>query len=318
MSPINGPRSQWSHSRGNVRRFIESTALPPIDDDHQRKTGLAAARAAVEAGGIRITTPDPDIPQHVTAAAFFDVDNTLIQGNSLIALGYQLFKRRYIKLGDIFPYLIAQVRYRVFGSELPDAMASGREKALSVVKGQSVEELTQLCTDIVENHLVDRTYNGTRELAAMHIAAGEQVWLVSATPVQVGQALAGRLEFTGTLGTVAEEKDGKFTGRLVGDILHGPGKAHAVQALAEAQGLDLKECTAYSDSVNDIPMLSLVGTPVAINPDRQLRKHAEKNGWLIRDYRPVRRAFTEAFIPLLVVGGVVALMKGWKAAQRKR
>ena len=318
MSPINGPRSQWSHSRGNVRRFIESTALPPIDDDHQRKAGLAAARAAVEAGGIRITTPDPDIPQHVTAAAFFDVDNTLIQGNSLIALGYQLFKRRYIKLGDIFPYLIAQVRYRVFGSELPDAMASGREKALSVVKGQSVEELTQLCTDIVENHLVDRTYNGTRELAAMHIAAGEQVWLVSATPVQVGQALAGRLEFTGALGTVAEEKDGKFTGRLVGDILHGPGKAHAVQALAEAQGLDLKECTAYSDSVNDIPMLSLVGTPVAINPDRQLRKHAEKNGWLIRDYRPVRRAFTEAFIPLLVVGGVVALMKGWKAARRKK
>ena len=318
MSPINGPRSQWSHSRGNVRRFIESTALPPIDDDHQRKAGLAAARAAVEAGGIRITTPDPDIPQHVTAAAFFDVDNTLIQGNSLIALGYQLFKRRYIKLGDIFPYLIAQVRYRVFGSELPDAMASGREKALSVVKGQSVEELTQLCTDIVENHLVDRTYHGTRELAAMHIAAGEQVWLVSATPVQVGQALAGRLEFTGALGTVAEEKDGKFTGRLVGDILHGPGKAHAVQALAEAQGLDLKECTAYSDSVNDIPMLSLVGTPVAINPDRQLRKHAEKNGWLIRDYRPVRRAFTEAFIPLLVAGGVVALAKGWKAARRKK
>ena len=318
MSPINGPRSQWSHSRGNVRRFIESTALPPIDDNHQRKAGLAAARAAVEAGGIRITTPDPDIPQHVTAAAFFDVDNTLIQGNSLIALGYQLFKRRYIELRDISPYLITQVRYRVFGSELPDAMAQGREKALSVVKGQSVEELTQLCTDIVENHLVDRTYNGTRELAAMHIAAGEQVWLVSATPVQVGQALAGRLEFTGALGTVAEEKDGKFTGRLVGDILHGPGKAHAVQALAEAQGLDLKECTAYSDSVNDIPMLSLVGTPVAINPDRQLRKHAEKNGWLIRDYRPVRRAFTEAFIPLLVVGGVVALMKGWKAAQRKK
>ena len=197
-------------------------------------------------------------------------------------------------------------------------MAQGREKALSVVKGQSVEELTQLCTDIVENHLVDRTYNGTRELAAMHIAAGEQVWLVSATPVQVGQALAGRLEFTGALGTVAEEKDGKFTGRLVGDILHGPGKAHAVQALAEAQGLDLKECTAYSDSVNDIPMLSLVGTPVAINPDRQLRKHAEKNGWLIRDYRPVRRAFTGALVPVLVAGGIVGLVKGWKRARGKK
>ena len=309
MSPINGPRPQWSHSRGNVRRFIEETALPPIDDAHQREAGLAAAHAAVEAGGMRVTDPDPDIPQHVTAAAFFDVDNTLIQGNSLIALGYQLFKRHFITLGDIFPYLIAQVQYRVFGSELPDAIAQGREKALSVVKGQSVEELKKMCSDIVDNHLIERTYGGTRELAAMHIAAGEQVWLVSATPVQVGQALAGRLGFTGALGTVAEEEDGKFTGRLVGDILHGPGKAHAVQALAETQGLNLKECTAYSDSSNDIPMLSLVGTPVAINPDRQLRKHAEKHGWLIRDYRPVRRAFTGAIIPAAVIAGVFAAFR---------
>ena len=93
----------------------------------------------------------------------------------------------------------------------------------------------------------------------MHLAAGQQVWLVSATPVQIGQALAEALGFTGALGTVAEEDDGKFTGRLVGDILHGPGKKHAVAALAALQQLDLSQCTAYSDSINDLPMLEMVG-----------------------------------------------------------
>lgn len=311
---------QWSRSRGNVRRFIEETALPPIDDAHQRAAGEAAAQAASAHStpaldaGVRVNDPDPDIPQHAEAAAFFDVDNTLIQGNSLIALGYQLFKRKFLTLGEIFPYLVAQVRYRVFGSELPDAIAQGREKALSVVKGQSVEELRRLCAEIVDNHLVDRTYGGTRDLGAMHIAAGEQVWLVSATPVQVGEALAERLGFTGALGTVAEEEDGKFTGRLVGDILHGPGKAHAVEALAAAQGLNLKECTAYSDSANDIPMLSLVGTPVAINPDRTLRKHAAQHGWLIRDYRPVRRVVTSALVPVAALAGAAGVI----AVRRRR
>ena len=133
----------------------------------------------------------------------------------------------------------------------------------------------------------------------MHLAAGQQVWLVSATPVQIGQALAARLGFTGALGTVAEAEDGVFTGRLVGDILHGPGKRHAVAALAALQQLDLKQCTAYSDSINDIPMLSMVGTPVAVNPDRALRKHAQDKGWEIRDYRSVRKAAVPATVAVV-------------------
>lgn len=302
---------------GNLRRYLEETALPPIDDAHQRTAGEAAASAASSTVGQsaeRVTEPDPDIPQHTTAAAFFDVDNTLIQGNSLIALGYQLFKRGFLTLSEIFPYLVAQGRYRLFGEELPDAIAQGREKALSFITGWSVSELRDLCAELVDAHLIARTYTGTRELASMHINAGEQVWLVSATPVQVGQILAERLGFTGALGTVAEEEDGQFTGRLVGDILHGPGKAHAVAALAKAQGLNLEECTAYSDSANDIPMLSMVGTPVAINPDSQLRKHAAKHGWLIRDYRPVRRVFLSVLVPL----GAVAGIGGGLAWRRRR
>ena len=103
----------------------------------------------------------------------------------------------------------------------------------------------------------------------MHLDAGQQVWLVTATPYELAATIATRLGLTGALGTVAESVDGVFTGRLVGDILHGAGKAHAVRSLAIREGLNLRRCTAYSDSFNDVPMLSLVGTAVAINPDAE-------------------------------------------------
>ena len=278
--------AQWSQSQGNLRRFLEDRVIPPLDDDAQRTAGRQ-----------KITPPDPEIPQDTEAAAFFDVDNTLIQGSSLILLAQGLFKKRFITLSELVPALRKQIRYRVSGSENADDIAEGREQALAVVKGKSVAELKQACREIVDNRMLEKSYADTIELAAMHLAAGQQVWLVSATPVQIGQALAETLGFTGALGTVAEEEDGKFTGRLVGDILHGPGKKHAVAALAALQQLDLSKCTAYSDSINDLPMLEMVGSPVAINPDRALRKHAKAQGWAVRDYRSVRRVVRAGVIP---------------------
>ena len=124
----------------------------------------------------------------------------------------------------------------------------------------------------------------------MHLDAGQQVWLVTATPYELAITIARRLGLTGALGTVAESVDGVFTGRLVGEILHGPGKAHAVRSLAIREGLNLKRCTAYSDSYNDVPLLSLVGTAVAVNPDSHLRDLARKRGWEIRDFRTARKA----------------------------
>ena len=302
--------------------------MPPLDDDAQRPAGRAAAAAAVEetfginiddftlgvdsvggafetAGRQKITPPDPEVPQDTEAAAFFDVDNTLIQGSSLILLAQGLFKKRFITLSELAPALRKQIRYRVSGSENADDIAEGREQALAIVKGKSVAQLKQACREIVDNRMLEKSYADTIELASMHLAAGQQVWLVSATPVQIGQALAETLGFTGALGTVAEEEDGKFTGRLVGDILHGPGKKHAVAALAALQQLDLSKCTAYSDSINDLPMLEMVGSPVAINPDRALRKHAKAQGWAVRDYRSVRRVVRAGAVPaVLAVAGV--------------
>jgi len=315
--------AQWSQSQGNLRRFLEERVMPPLDDDAQRTAGRAAAAAAVEetfginiddfalgvdsvggafetAGRQKITPPDPEVPQDTEAAAFFDVDNTLIQGSSLILLAQGLFKKRFITLSELAPALRKQIRYRISGSENADDIAEGREQALAIVKGKSVEELKQACREIVDNRMLQKSYADTIELASMHLAAGQQVWLVSATPVQIGQALAETLGFTGALGTVAEEEDGKFTGRLVGDILHGPGKKHAVAALAALQQLDLSKCTAYSDSINDLPMLEMVGSPVAVNPDRALRKHAKAQGWAVRDYRSVRRVVRAGVVPAVL------------------
>lgn len=317
--------ANWSASRGNLRNFLETKAAAPLGEHQQREAGEAAAAAAAsELFGLELEDyssglssveaifehtggkhdPDPAIPQDHGAAAFFDVDNTLIQGSSLVEFAYGLARRKYLKLGEIAPVAWKQAKYRWSGKEIAGDVHRGRNQALEFIKGREVSELVALCEEIVDHSMLDKAYPGTKELAQMHLDAGQQVWLVTATPVHLAQILAKRLGFTGALGTVPEVKDGKFTGRLVGDILHGPGKKHAVAALATLEGLDLERCTAYSDSANDIPMLSMVGTAVAINPDRKLRDMAEDEGWLIRDYRSLRRAVRSYGLPTLATAAV--------------
>ena len=157
-------------------------------------------------------------------------------------------------------------------------MQDARDSALSIVKGHRVSELMSIGEEIYDEYMADRIWPGTRALAQAHLDAGQQVWLVTAAPVETATIIARRLGLTGALGTVAESVDGVYTGKLVGEPLHGPAKAEAVRALAAAEGFDLNRCAAYSDSHNDIPMLSLVGHPYAINPDTKLRKHARTAG----------------------------------------
>jgi phosphoserine phosphatase len=149
-----------------------------------------------------------------------------------------------------------------------------------------------------------KIWPGTHALARMHVDAGQRVWLVTATPVEVAEVIARRLGLTGALGTVSEHVDGIYTGRLVGQPMHGAAKAEAVRALAAREGLDLERCAAYSDSANDIPLLSLVGNPCAVNPDARLRGYARAQGWRVRDYRRGRKAARLA-VPVAAVGGAL-------------
>jgi HAD superfamily hydrolase (TIGR01490 family) len=265
----NGRRSRGRRQRQEPRRRLITTAA-----------GWAAAE--VEAA---LTVPaDP------TAAAFFDVDNTMMQGASIYYFARGLARRDYFTSRDMARFAWKQLRFRLLATEHRGDLSAARTTALAFVAGWPVGELEQLSEEIFDELMAERIWSGTHAIARLHLDAGQRVWLVTAAPVELGRVIAKRLGLTGALGTVAEIKDGKYTGNLAGDMMHGPAKAAAISALAAAEGLDLERCSAYSDSFNDTPMLSLVGHAVAVNPDPALRRTARKKGWEIRDFRTARKA----------------------------
>ena len=253
-----------------------------------------------------------------TAAAFFDVDNTIIQGASIFHLARGLHRRKFFTTRDIAGAAWKQAYFRVVGIEDPEHVADARNSALSFIKGHRVEDLQAIGEEIFDETMAERIWPGTRALSQMHLDQGQRVWLVTAAPVEIATTIARRLGLTGALGTVAEQVDGVYTGRLVGDLLHGPAKAEAVLALAEQEGLDLQRCSAYSDSHNDLPMLQIVGDPCVINPDARLREHARAEGWRIRDYRTGRKAARVGLFVAAVGGAVTGTAAAAVAIRRRR
>ncbi|GEL19983.1 HAD family hydrolase [Pseudonocardia asaccharolytica] len=287
----------------------------PAARDPAQRAGEASAAAALAAGESAASAEAP--PTDLTAAAFFDVDNTMMVGASIFHFARGLAARKFFTTADLAGFAWEQLKFRVGGREDRSGIAGHRDTALSFVAGRPVAEVVALGEEIYDELMADRIWAGTRALAQMHLDAGQRVWLVTATPVELALIIARRLELTGALGTVAESVDGHYTGRLVGEILHGPAKAHAVRALAAAEGLDLRRCSAYSDSVNDVPMLSAVGTAVAVNPDSELREIAKERGWQIRDFRTGRKAARIGVPTVLGAGAVVGAVAAGLAYRRR-
>jgi len=260
---------------------------------------LAGAASAAVATVVQL--PPREDP---TAGAFFDVDNTLIRGASIYYFARGLAARDMFGPRDLARVAWGQVSFRLRGAENSEHINALRQAALTFVAGHKVTDIISLSEEIFDETMADRVWEGARELAQGHLRAGQRVWLVTATPVELATVISQRLGLTGALGTVAESVNGVYTGRLVGGLLHGQAKAAAVRALAAREGLDLRRCTAYSDSVNDVPMLSVVGTAVAINPDGALRDVARERGWQIRDWRTGRKA-AKIWAPTVVGAGAI-------------
>jgi len=293
--------------------------VPPADrprpalDLLQRSTlaGEAAAAAAEVETAL-------DHPIDARAAAFFDVDNTVMQGASIFHLARGLHRRKFFTTREILGAAWKQTYFRVVGVENPDHVSEARNSVLGFIAGHSVHELKELGEEIFDEAMAHRIWPGTRALTQLHLDQGQRVWLVTAAPIEIATIIARRLGLTGAMGTVAEHVDGVYTGRLVGDMLHGPAKAVAVSALAARESLDLAACSAYSDSFNDLPMLSLVGDPVAINPDARLRAHAREHGWWVHDYRTGRKAARLGLVVGAVAGGTSGAVAAALALRGRR
>ncbi len=270
-----------------------------------------AAAAAAEVEAALSVAPDP------SAAAFFDIDNTVVRGASIFYLAMGLAQRKFFTMSDVVGFVRDQVKFRVGGEDMGD-MASATETALGFVRGHAVSEVVQLGREIFDERIVGKVYPGTLAMARAHLDAGQRVWLVSAAPVELATIIAKRLGLTGALGTVSQIERGVYTGHLVGKPLHGPAKAEAVRALADREGLDLSRCAAYSDSSNDIPMLSLVGDPCAVNPDAKLRTHARDLGWRVVDYRTGRKAVKIGVPTAAALGALAGIAVGAVAIDRRR
>lgn len=306
--------SRWRG--GSKGRELERLATLAGEASADAAVAMEAAATTTVAGPPEAATP-ATTGQDLTAAAFFDVDNTMLMGASIFHFARGLAARKYFSSSDLASFAWRQVKYRVIGRESKDAIKSSREQGLSFVAGRTVEEMNEAGEAIYDELMADKIWPGTRALAQRHLDAGQRVWLVTATPVELAAIIARRLGLTGALGTVLENVDGIYTGKLVGDMLHGTAKAHAVRALAAREGLNLRRCTSYSDSQNDIPMLAAVGTAVAINPDTALRDTARERQWEVRDFRTGRKA-AKIGVPSVLGAGALAGAVAAGLAYRRR
>lgn len=217
-------------------------------------------------------------------AAFFDVDNTILRGSSSYLFGQAAFKKGFFGRKDLMRFAYRQFQF-IWRGESAAMMVSIQDRALGLIEGHKVADLEALGDEVYNNYISKRLWPKTVQLAQEHIKAGREVWLVTATPKEIAEKIALNLGLTGALGTVIESKDGVFTGALVGKPLHGKAKRKAVKALAAERNISLKRSYAYSDSRNDLPLLTLVGHPVAVNPDALLKAHAKAAAWPILDFK---------------------------------
>ena len=230
--------------------------------------------------------------------AFFDVDNTLMKGSSLFFLSRGMYQRGFFTKKDISNFVMANIRYRLSGIEDMEEIAKIQASACEFFRGHRADVIEKMGIEVYDEYVSPALWQGTIEIANEHLKNNEEVWLVTATPLDLANLIAERLGFTGALGTIAEVKEGVYTGKLIGQLLHGPNKAIAVKNLALEKNIDLAHSYAYSDSHFDIPLLSTVGYPRVINPDAQLQIHALRNNWPIHDFRR-GRIFKKLIAPTL-------------------
>ena len=257
------------------------------------------------------------------SAAFFDLDKTVIAKSSTLAFGKPFYKGGLVNRRAVLKSSFAQFVYLLQGAD-EDTMEKLRDYLAVLCAGWSVAQVREIVAETLHELIEPLVYDEALDLFEEHRAAGREVVIVSSSGEEVVGPIGEMLGVDRVIATRMVVADGKYTGD-VAFYAYGENKAAAMKELAAQQGWDLAECWAYSDSATDAPMLEVVGHPVAVNPDRALRKEATERGWPVKVFtRPVRprRGLPtppgpdEAWLAGLVVGVAAAVV--WTALRRSR
>ena len=239
------------------------------------------------------TPPDDSTPvaeareETANSAAFFDLDRTLMSGSSAYYFGKAAYREGLLPMKRLIADGSSALTFRMFGASDEQSEAV-RDRILETVAGVEAETLNSLAPQVIEE-LLPRIKPEADALLDMHREAGRDVYIISASPLEIVAELASALEITGGLGTQSEIVDGVFTGQLAAPFCYGEGKADVIRLLAAEQGYDLARCYSYSDSASDLPMMQIVGHPVAVNPDRSLMSIAHRRGWPVVEFNRTRK-----------------------------
>jgi HAD superfamily hydrolase (TIGR01490 family) len=261
------------------------------------------------------------------SAAFFDLDKTVIAKSSTLAFSKPFYKGGLVNRRAVLKSSFAQFLYLLQGAD-EETMDRLRDYLAALCAGWPVQQVNDIVAETLHELIDPLVYDEALELIAEHQAAGREVVLVSSSGEEVVEPIGRMLGVDRVIATRMVVDDGRYTGE-VEFYAYGENKATAITELAAEQGWDLAECFAYSDSATDVPMLAVVGHPVAVNPDKALRKEAAERGWEVQVFtRPVRAARSiprpseagSLYAGAAVAGGV-ALLVWWslrRAGQSNR
>jgi len=224
----------------------------------------------------------------MAGAAFFDLDKTIIAKSSVLAFGKPFYREGLLSRRAIVKSMYAQIVYMLVGAD-ESKMEEVREAMLALTRCWQQDHVAQIVAETLDEVISPIVFAEALELFDAHHAAGRRVVIVSSSPAEVVNPLGSYLGADEVIATRARiDDDGAYTGELE-FYAYGPHKAEAIREMAVREGIDLARSYAYSDSITDLPMLDLVGNPVAVNPDRELARVARDRDWeTITFERPVR------------------------------
>ena len=258
-------------------------------------------------------------------AAFFDLDKTVIARSSTFAFSRPLYQGGLINRRAVLRSAYAHGVFLLAGAD-HDQMERMRQYLSTMVAGWEVQQVREIVAETLVDLIEPAVFREAVALIDEHHAAGRDVVLVSASGAELVEPIAGMLAADHVIATRMVVEDGRYTGE-VAFYAYGENKAAAIRDLAAARGYRLEDSYAYSDSATDIPMLAAVGHPVAVNPDRALRREAATRGWPVLDFTqptPLRRrlpgqnARPATMVAVALGATVVSAALAWSAVRSRR